>query len=113
MDMNVFQGHFLTRGEVAQLIGCPSKEVTERADLLAISSQVSGHEIYPAMQFDRDGHPTPGLGRLIEQLHQHFDEVAMTSFCTCPAKTLGGRTPLDFLRHGGSLDRAVQAAAVA
>lgn len=110
MTYNVFHGHFLTRDEVADLIGCTAGEVTTRPDLVMVHGAIPGNEIYPAMQFDCDGHPTPAIEGLIEGLRPHLADTEIASFCTLPLTQLGGRTPLDFLRAGGRVDTAIRVA---
>ena len=113
MTYNVFHGHFLTRNEVAELIGCDASEVDHRTDLVVVHGAVPGNEIYPALQFDHDGIPTPAVEGLIDGLSPHLADVEIASFCTLPITQLGGRTPLDYLRAGGRVERAIEAAQAA
>ncbi|MDH4116642.1 MAG: hypothetical protein OEX04_18235 [Acidimicrobiia bacterium] len=108
MQSNVFSGHFLTRAEVAEVVGCAVSDVGRRLDLLAMAARWSGDRLYPAMQFDSDGNPTPHMEELLARLGGAMSDTDLACACTQPAAMLSGRTPLAWLRSGGSVDRAVQ-----
>ncbi len=113
MTFNVFRGHFLTRDEVAELIGCSAHDVPARTELIAIPGMVPGGESYPAMQFDADGRPTAAVQSLVERLSPHLEDSEIASFCTLPLRQLGGQTPIDYLRQGGTVERVYRAAVAA
>jgi hypothetical protein len=113
MTFNVFRGHFLTREEVAKLMGCTSTDVPNRPELLAVHGAVPGNESYPAVQFDADGRPTEAVRLLVEKLSPYLDDAEIASFCTLPMTQLGGQTPIDYLRQGGTVERACRAALAA
>ena len=113
MTFNVFRGHFLTRDEVAQLIGCTSTDVPNHPELLAVHGAIPGNESYPAMQFGTDGRPTEAVRLVVERLSPHLDDAEIASFCTLPLTQLGGQTPIDYLREGGAVERVCRAALAA
>lgn len=110
MTFNQFSGHFLTREEVAELLDCSVSAVARHDDLVQVSGLHPGEEIYPALQFDPSGSPTPNMGELVRLLGPHLDEREIASFCTYSMRSLGGRSPIEWLRHGGAVESAVQAA---
>ncbi len=113
MVFNEYRGHFLTRSEVAQLMGSSPEVVAGHPDLLRVPGLFPGDELYPSQQFDREGLPTPGLAALVEALRADLGEREMASFCTLPMRSLGGRSPIDYLRQGGRIELAAEAARAA
>jgi hypothetical protein len=110
MTFNEFRGHFLTRDEAAEITDCAPSALRAHPDVVSVGGYIPGEELYPALQFDRDGQPTPGLGTLVEQLSQHLADVEIASFCTQPVRELGGKSPIDWLRAGHPVDAATLAA---
>jgi hypothetical protein len=110
---NEFRGHFLTRLEVADIMGCSADDVSAHPDLLRVPGLYPGEELYPAPQFDHAGLPTPGLALLAVRLREELADREIASFCTHPIRTLGGRSPIEWLRQGGPVDLAAQAAIAA
>ncbi len=60
MTFNEYRGHFLTRYEAAQVSHCAPKTLVEHPDVVSVGGFVPGEELYPALQFDRDGQPHAG-----------------------------------------------------
>ena len=110
MTFNEFRGHFLTVEEAAEIIDCAPGALRSHPDVVSVGGYVPGEELYPALQFDRDGHPTPGLGALVRELSDHLADVEIASFCTHPLRELGGKSPIDWLRAGHPADIAARAA---
>jgi hypothetical protein len=110
MTFNEFRGHFLTLDEAAAIIDCEPSVLRSHPDVVSVGGYVPGEELYPALQFDREGQPTPGLGSLVEQLRQYFADVEIAAFCTHPLRELGGKSPIDWLRSGRPADIAARAA---
>ena len=110
MTFNEHRGHFLTRFEAAEVSRCAPKTLVEHPDVVSVDGFIPGEELYPALQFDRDGSPTPGLGALARYLSAQLADVEIASFCTHPLKALGGKTPIDWLRDGRPLEIAARAA---
>ncbi len=110
MTFNEFRGHFLTRDEAASVSHCSPDVLTAHPDVLFVGGFQPDGEVYPALQFGRDGSPTPGLGALARRLSPRMADAEIASFCTHPLRSLGGKSPIDWLRSGGTLDKAVSAA---
>ena len=110
MTFNEFHGHFLTREEAAALTHRAPSALAEHPDVFTLPGRNPGEELYPALQFGRDGVPTPGLGTLTEKLSSKLAAREIASFCTHPMRTLGGRTPIEWLRAGGPMEVAERAA---
>ncbi len=110
MTFNEFRGHFLTRYEAAKLSDCAPATLVRHPDVVSVGGFIPGDELYPALQFDRDGSPTPGLGALAEQLSPHLADAEIASFCTRPLRQLGGKSPIDWLRAGRPVEVAARAA---
>jgi hypothetical protein len=110
MTFSEFHGHFLTREDAAQVMHCAPAEVAARPDLLRIEGFFPGDELYPSLQFDHAGAPTPGMHELVEELRGRFGDFEIASFCTQPVLDLGGQTPIDWLRRGGPIERAARLA---
>ena len=110
MTFNEYRGHFLTRYEAAEVTHCAPKMLVEHPDVVSVNGYIPGEELYPALQFDRDGVPTPGLGTLARYLSPQLADIEIASFCTRPLKSLGGKSPIDWLRDGRPIDVAARAA---
>ena len=110
MTFNEYRGHFLTRYEAAEVSHCAPKALVEHPDVVSVGGYIPGEELYPALQFDRNGSPTPGLGLLARHLSAQLADVEIASFCTHPLKALGGKSPIDWLRAGGQIEIAARAA---
>ena len=110
MTFNEYRGHFLTRYEAAQVSNCAPRTLVEHPDVVSVGGFVPGEELYPALQFDKEGSPTPGLGVLAKDLSPHLADMEIASFCTRPLKALGGKSPIDWLRGGGPVEIAARAA---
>ena len=82
----------------------------EGADGVALQGHRAVVDSYPALQFDRDGSPTPGLGPLARYLSPQLADIEIASFCTRPLKALGGKSPIDWLRAGQPIEIAARAA---
>ena len=110
MTFNEHRGHFLTRYEAAEVSNCAPKALVQNPDVLSVGGFIPGEELYPALQFDRDGQPTPGLGTLARHLSAQLADIEIASFCTRPIKSLGGKSPIDWLRDGRPIEVAARAA---
>lgn len=110
MVFNEFRGHFLTRYEAAELSDFAPGTLVQHPDVVSVTGFIPGEELYPALQFDREGRPTPGLGALAEQLSPQLADVEIASFCTRPLRSLGGKSPIDWLRAGRPVEIAAKAA---
>jgi hypothetical protein len=110
---NEYRGHFLTRLEVSELMGCSPETVARHPGLLRVPGLYPGDELYPSSQFDHDGIPTPGLAELAQALRPELGDREIASYCTLPMRALGGRSPIDFLRQGGQIALAAEAARAA
>ena len=110
MTFNEFRGHFLTRHEAAALARCAPAALVQHPDVVSVAGYIDGEEVYPALQFDRDGNATPGLGALADQLAAHLADAEIASFCTCPLRELGGNSPIDWLRAGQPAESALRVA---
>ena len=110
MTFNEYRGHFLTRYEAAEVSHCAPRALIEHPDVVSVKGYIPGDELYPALQFDSDGAPTPGLGALAQHLSPRLADIEIASFCTHPLKALGGRSPIDWLRDGRPIEIAARAA---
>lgn len=110
MTFNEYHGHFLTRYEAAEVSNCAPRTLAEHPDVLSVGGFIPGEELYPALQFDSDGSPTPGLGVLARHLSSQLADIEIASFCTRPLKALGGKSPIDWLRDGRPIEIAARAA---
>lgn len=110
MSFDEFRGHFLTGEETAAVLGCTTAQLAARRDLVKVRTRFGSGDVYPSVQFDSTGAPTPGAERLVDSLRTHLADSQIGSYCTCPSPRLAGLTPLDWLRRGGSVELAVQAA---
>lgn len=112
MTFNEYRGHFLTRYEAAEVSHCAPTTLIEHPDIVSVGGYIPGEELYPALQFDRDGTPTPGLGTLARSLRPQLADIEIASFCTRPLRALGGKSPIDWLRDGRPIEAAARAAFV-
>ena len=115
MRFGEFRGHFMTREEVATLMHCDAADLPRRDDLLSFGGRIVGEEVYPACQFDPGGLPTPGMDEVLARL-EDFDPAEVVAFCSVPLPSLGGFTPIDWLRRGGepgSIEATARALAAA
>lgn len=107
-EWNVIAGHFLTRDEVAHLTGMGPRQVSTDASLLRIASRVSNVETYPAFQFDQEGKPACGLEEILVRLGASMGAFEIAALLSMPAAGLGGRSPISWLREGGSVERVIR-----
>lgn len=99
----------MTRAEAARQAQIPVDEVVQRPDLLRIGGRWL-EEVYFAFQFDDEG-IRGDLGRVIQGLRRHFDDLTIADWLARPNHELSGASPLRWDRMGGSHLRLAKAAA--
>ncbi|MEN8040396.1 MAG: hypothetical protein ABFR95_02735 [Actinomycetota bacterium] len=83
--------------------------MVQRPDLLRIGG-VWLEEVYFAFQFDDTG-IREGLGRVIQGLRRHHDDLTIADWMARPNAVLSGATPLRWVSVGGSTIQLAKAAA--
>jgi hypothetical protein len=106
---DTYTGHFLTRQEVAELTGLTAAEVAVSPVLLSCGG-VLGEETYPERQFLPGGRPTPAMGQLRAAFATTMAPSDLVAYMTSTQPALG-RSPLEWLQAGGSVDSVVRSAA--
>lgn len=98
-------GGLLSAVEAGRALGGISRQAVDkrrRADQL-LAVRVGGDWRYPAVQIDADGQVPPLLPIVLEEgVRIGLSGWAMLDFLLAPDDALGGRSPLDVLRHGGT-----------
>jgi hypothetical protein len=107
---DTYMGHFLTRQEVAELTGLAAAEVAASPALLSCGG-ILGEETYPERQFLPGGRPTPAVGQLRAALGTSIAPADLVAYMTSGQPALGGRSPLEWLQAGGSVDSIIRSAA--
>lgn len=107
---DTYMGHFLTRQEVAELTGLSGAEVIASPAFLSCGG-VFGEETYPELQFLPGGRPTPSVGQLRAALGTSLTPADLVAYMTSGQSVLGGRSPLEWLQAGGSVDSIIRSAA--
>jgi hypothetical protein len=107
---DTYMGHFLTRQDVAELSGLTAAEVAASQAFLSCGG-ILGEETYPERQFLPGGRPTPAVGQLTAALGTSITPVDLVAYMTSGQPALGGRSPLEWLQAGGSVDSIIRSAA--
>lgn len=97
----------LSTGEVAELLGRAEANVRRSrlsGDLYAVPTGVGGRTLsFPRWQFTATGDVVPGLRRIIPALPADFHPLDVEAFMTGAHESLEGKTPVDWLTTGGSV----------
>lgn len=97
----MFLGPFLTRSQVARLLGLSPEDVALHPDLIRLRG-LWLEEVYFAFQFEDDGLNVP-MARLVRTLKSRWDDETIADWLVKPDPTLGHACPLDRVRRGGRL----------
>jgi len=93
----------LTTREVAGMLGTAPANVRRAAahgDLYAAGRGRNREHIFPTWQFHQ-GQPVRGLREVIAVLPADMHPLDVEAFMTSTTESLGGRTPIEWLAHGG------------
>lgn len=101
--LSVEAGGLLSAGEAGRALGGISRQAVDkrRRNLQLLGVQVAGDWRYPAAQIGPDGQAVPGLAIVLEGLAA-LGPWAQLGFLLAKDGALGGITPLDALRRGGT-----------
>ena len=101
-------GPFWTRRQVAAFLGLTSAEVRLRRALLSISGVCSVQEAYPSFQFE-DGGVRHEVAFLAPLLKRRVTDAEACDWLMRPRRSIDNRTPMEWLRADGDVDRVVRA----
>ena len=101
--LSVEAGGLLSAGEAGRALGGISRQAVDkrRRSLQLLGVRIANDWRYPAAQIGPDGQATPGLAIVLEGLAA-LGPWAQLSFLLAKDDALGGITPLEALRLGGS-----------
>ena len=98
-------GPFYGPAQIARLLGDVSRQAVadrrQRRTLLGLKT-ADGHWVYPIFQFDRHNRVISGLPELLRILAASgIDDWSLAGWLASPLRSLGGRTPIEWLRNEG------------
>ena len=98
-------GPFYGPAQVARALGDVSRQAVadrrQRRTLLGLKT-ADGHWVYPVFQFDRHNSVLSGLPELLRILAaSDVDDWSLAGWLASPLRSLGGRTPIEWLRSEG------------
>jgi hypothetical protein len=107
LNAEIDQTH-LSAGAVAELLHIDAADVHEmfRRGELA-DAERHGLVVYPEWQFTNDGSVLPGLREILLALPSAYHPLDIRTVMTAPAEELGGHSPREWLRGGGSVQDVV------
>ncbi len=101
--LSVDAGGLLSAEEAGRALGGISRQAVDkrRRSLQLLGVRVASDWRYPAVQIERDGQVVPGLAAVLAGLAT-LGPWAQLGFLLAKDDALGGLTPLDALRQGGT-----------
>lgn len=106
---NAAVGPFYGAGQIGKVLGGISRQAVadrrSRRTLLALRT-ADGPWVYPTFQFDEHHEVVPGLPAVIQILAESgVDDWTLAGWLVSPMRSLGGSTPVAWLRAGNDLER--------
>lgn len=99
-------GPFYGTEQVAKLLGGVTRQAVaerrKRRTFLALTT-ADGVLVYPAFQFERD-RVLPGLAKVLQCFGDGAEEWTLAGWLVSPSRSLGGRSPVEWLRDGREQD---------
>lgn len=105
-DRNALVGPFLTRHDVRTVAGVSLEELD--GTVIRVDGAFALEPVYPAFQF-AGSHVRGDVSTVSTRLLERLAPIEACGWFTAPNPVLGGRTPLQWLDDGGSVDTACRA----